>query len=81
MWAATYDTPDLVAEYGMTYDSSLMNRDTPFRRHAQIVWPALLMFFLQAVQIDIEKWRHVYMMLGMIWGLEAARLRWLAGRA
>ncbi|KQP80965.1 O-antigen ligase family protein [Methylobacterium sp. Leaf117] len=56
----------------------LMRRDTPYRRHAQIVWPALLMFFLQAVQIDIEKWRHVYMMLGMIWGLEAARLRWLA---
>lgn len=59
----------------------LMSRDTPFRRHAQIVWPALLMFFLQAAQIDIEKWRHVYMMLGMVWGLEAARLRWLAGRA
>ncbi|MBY0256010.1 O-antigen ligase [Methylobacterium sp.] len=58
----------------------LMSRDTPFRRHAQIVWPALMMFFLQAAQIDIEKWRHVYMMLGMIWGLEAARLRWLAGR-
>ncbi|WP_395693465.1 polysaccharide deacetylase family protein [Nocardioides sp.] len=31
MWAATYDTPDLVAEYGMTYDSSLMNRDSPYR--------------------------------------------------
>ncbi|KQP31188.1 polymerase [Methylobacterium sp. Leaf104] len=59
----------------------LMRRDTPYRRHAQIVFPALLMFFLQAFQIDIEKWRHVYMMLGMIWGLEAARLRWLtAGR-
>ncbi len=58
----------------------LMTRDTPFRRHAQIVWPALLMFFLQAIQIDIEKWRHVYMMLGVVWGLEAARLRWLAGR-
>jgi hypothetical protein len=57
----------------------LMRRDTPYRRHAQIVWPALLMFFLQAFQIDIEKWRHVYMMLGMIWGLEAARLRWLSG--
>ncbi|UMY15654.1 O-antigen ligase family protein [Methylobacterium organophilum] len=54
----------------------LLARDTPFRSHAQIVWPALLMFFLQAVQIDVEKWRHVYMMLGMIWALEAARLNW-----
>lgn len=53
--------------------------DSPFRRYAQIIYPALMMFFLQAVQIDIEKWRHVYMMLGMIWGLEAARLRWLSG--
>jgi len=57
----------------------LMARDTPFRAHAQVVWPALLMFFLQAMQIDIEKWRHVYMMLGMVWALEAARLIWIAG--
>ncbi|WP_082494545.1 O-antigen ligase family protein [Methylobacterium sp. Leaf108] len=57
----------------------LMSRASPYRRHAQIVWPALLMFFVQAVQIDIEKWRHVYMMLGMVWALEAARLTWLAG--
>lgn len=54
-------------------------RPSPFQRHAQIVFPALLMFFLQAFQIDIEKWRHVYMMLGMVWGLEAARMRWIAG--
>lgn len=53
----------------------LLARPSPVRAHAQIVWPALLMFFLQAVQIDIEKWRHVYMMLGMVWALEAARLR------
>ena len=58
----------------------LMRADSPCRAHAQIVWPALLMFFLQALQIDIEKWRHVYMMLGMVWALEAARLRWLAER-
>lgn len=50
---------------------------SPYQRYAQIVWPALFMFFLQAVQIDIEKWRHVYMMLGMVWGLEAARQAWL----
>lgn len=59
----------------------LLVRPSPFRAHAQIVWPALLMFFLQAFQIDIEKWRHVYMMLGMVWALEAARLRWRAAPA
>ncbi|MGU3538951.1 O-antigen ligase family protein [Methylobacterium sp. A54F] len=56
----------------------LLVQDSPVRAHAQVVWSALLMFFLQALQIDIEKWRHVYMMLGMVWALEAARLRWLA---
>lgn len=49
---------------------------SPFRRHAQVVFPALLMFFLQAFQIDIDHWRHVYIMLGMVWGLECARARW-----
>ena len=53
----------------------LLARPSPYRAHAQIVWPALLMFFLQAFQIDIEKWRHVYMLLGMVWALEAARVR------
>ena len=50
---------------------------SPYQRYAQIVWPALFVFFLQAFQIDIEKWRHVYLMLGMLWGLEAARCAWL----
>ena len=49
---------------------------SPFRRHAQIAWPALFMFFLQAVQIDVDHWRHVYLLLGLLWGLEAARVHW-----
>jgi hypothetical protein len=53
---------------------------SPYQRLAQIVWPALLMFFLQAFQIDIDHWRHVYLLLGLVWGLEAARLRWRAGQ-
>lgn len=53
---------------------------SPYQRLAQIVWPALLMFFLQAFQIDIDHWRHVYLLLGLVWGLEAARLKWRAGQ-
>lgn len=49
---------------------------SPYRRLALIAWPALLMFFVQAVQIDVDHWRHVYMLFGLIWGLEAARLAW-----
>lgn len=54
---------------------------SPYQRQAQIVFPALLMFFLQALQIDIDHWRHVYIMLGMVWGLEAGRCRWVAANA
>jgi hypothetical protein len=51
---------------------------SPFQRQAQIAWPALFMFFLQAFQIDVDHWRHVYMLLGMVWGLEAARVTWVS---
>ena len=53
---------------------------SPFQRLAFVVCPALLMFFLQAFQIDIDPWRHVYLMIGMVWGLEAARIRWQFGQ-
>ena len=53
---------------------------SPYRRLAQVYWPALLVFLLQGLQIDIDHWRHVYLMLGAVWGLETARLRW-HGRA
>lgn len=53
-------------------------RPSPVQRQAQIVWPALFIFFLQAFQIDIDHWRHVFMMFGMVWALEAARLRALS---
>src|ERR1700741_3969337 len=30
MWEATWETPRLVAEHGLSYDSSLMDADTPY---------------------------------------------------
>lgn len=54
----------------------LMFRPSPYQRQAQVYFPALLVFFLQAFQIDIDHWRHVFLMLGAIWGLEAARQKW-----
>ena len=49
---------------------------SPYQRVAQIYWPSLLVFLLQGFQIDIDHWRHVYLMLGAVWGLETARVRW-----
>ena len=31
LWEASWETPRLVAEYGLTYDSSLMDSDRPYR--------------------------------------------------
>ncbi len=50
---------------------------SPYRDLAQVVWPALFSILLQAFQIDIDHWRQIYLLFGMIWGFEAARLRWL----
>lgn len=49
---------------------------SPFQRLALVVWPALMVLLLQGFQIDIDHWRHVYLMLGMVWGMEAARAHW-----
>ena len=54
---------------------------SPFQPYAHIAWPALFIFFLQAFQIDIDHWRHVYVLLGTVWGLEAARVKWVARQA
>ncbi|MDB5511223.1 MAG: polymerase [Enterovirga sp.] len=53
---------------------------SPYQRQAQIAVPTVIVFFLQAFQIDIDHWRHVYIMLGVVWGLEAGRARWELGR-
>lgn len=54
----------------------LIFRRSPFRQEAQVAFPALLVVFLQAFQIDVDHWRHFYLMLGLVWGLEAARQQW-----
>ncbi len=53
---------------------------SPFQRLAQVVTPAALGFFLQALQIDIDHWRFVFLIIGAIWGMESARRGLIAGR-
>jgi len=49
---------------------------SPYAREMQIVWCATFVFFLQAMQIDIDHWRMFYITFGAVWGVEAARIRW-----
>lgn len=46
-------------------------RRSPLQNHAIAVWSVLFITLLQGVQIDLDHWRHVYLLLGLIWGLAA----------
>jgi hypothetical protein len=50
---------------------------SPYIREMQIVWAATFVFFLQAFQIDLDHWRMFYVTFGAVWGIEAARMKWL----
>jgi O-antigen ligase len=50
----------------------------PWRRDAQVLFAATFVFFLQGLQIDLDHWRFYYVSLGAVWGIEAARRRWIA---
>ena len=52
----------------------LMFAASPFMRRAQVAGPALIGLFLQAFQIDIDHWRFVWLMVGIVWGMESARV-------
>lgn len=55
----------------------LMFAASPFRRLAQVFAPALIVLLLQGFQIDVDHWRQLFLCFGAVWGMEAARLRWL----
>ncbi|MET0606880.1 MAG: O-antigen ligase family protein [Beijerinckiaceae bacterium] len=45
---------------------------SPWRREAITVWCALFVQFMQGFQIDTNTWRHLNMLIGLIWGMMAA---------
>jgi len=46
-------------------------RPGPTQLHAIAIWSVLFVTILQGFQIDSDHWRHLYLMLGLIWGLAA----------
>lgn len=43
----------------------------PWQQHAIVLWPVLFVTILQGLQIDTDHWRHLYLMIGLVWGLAA----------
>jgi O-antigen ligase len=50
----------------------------PWIRQSQVLFSSTFVYFVQGLQIDIDHWRMFYVSLGAVWGVEAARRRWLA---
>lgn len=50
---------------------------TPFQMHSIVIWSALLPHILQGFQIDTDRWRHLFFLYGVTWGLGAINRKWL----
>ena len=50
----------------------LVFRSTQFQSAAIATFCCLTVILFQSVQIDSEHWRHIYWMMGMLWGMLAA---------
>jgi len=53
-------------------------RDRPWQPHLMIAWIAIVGHTIIANVIDIDHWRHFYLLLGIIWGCGA--LEWRYGK-
>lgn len=51
---------------------------TPWQHHAIAIYCPLVAVLLQGVQIDTDHWRHLYLLLGSMWGLLGATLAYEA---
>lgn len=51
---------------------------TPFQPYAIVLVAGFVPHLIQMFQIDMDRWRHLFMMYGMMWGLAAISTRWLA---
>ena len=50
----------------------LVFQRTPFQTQAIAVWSCLFIQILQGFQIDTDHWRHLFLLMGAMFGLVAA---------
>lgn len=50
---------------------------SPFQAHAIVIFAGLVPHLVQNFQIDTDRWRHLFMIYGLSWGLAAITQRWL----
>ncbi|HRE20592.1 MAG TPA: O-antigen ligase family protein [Rhabdaerophilum sp.] len=50
---------------------------TPFQAHAVVIFAGLVPHLVQNFQIDTDRWRHLFMIYGLCWGLAAISRRFI----
>jgi hypothetical protein len=50
----------------------LVFQRTPYQTEAIAIWSCLFVQILQGFQIDTDHWRHLFLLLGALYGLLAA---------
>ncbi len=54
----------------------LIFTDHPWRQQALAVFCPLATTLFQGIQIDTDHWRHLHLLLGLLWGYYGAMLKW-----
>jgi hypothetical protein len=57
-----------------------LRADTPWRSRYQVIYAAYLGVAVESAIIDIDHWRHYFLILGALWGLMVASRPYMAAR-
>ncbi|MEL6750939.1 MAG: O-antigen ligase family protein, partial [Pseudomonadota bacterium] len=57
----------------------LLGKDRPWRPYLVCVFATYVGHIFVAWVIDIDHWRHAYLLIGMLWGMIALEVRWQRG--
>jgi hypothetical protein len=57
-----------------------LRADTPWRSSYQVIYAAYLGVAVESAIIDIDHWRHYFLILGALWGLMVASRPYMAAR-
>ncbi|MFN3481742.1 O-antigen ligase family protein [Rhabdaerophilum calidifontis] len=65
----------ILATLTLAFRTALLK--TPFQPHAVVLFAALVPHLVQNFQIDTDRWRHLFMIYGLCWGLATISRRWI----
>jgi hypothetical protein len=57
-----------------------LRADTPWRSSYQVIYAAYLGVAVESAIIDIDHWRHYFLILGVLWGLMVASRPYMAAK-